>query len=190
MSGLIRGLETTIVESAATKDFSKAATQAVAESFQPSVSRPWKFRNPDLEEKTKAMQAEFEQLLGQRNTVETRKTFMQKDEIFYSTMSEFYQGHKKHESPTRRLMAQMDAACENKSVINSKLQSGNKYQLTYCPSPDRAYVVEPHEGELNYDQAHKNLDKFYKKVMNQDITKHSLQKSNKKVSKDAAADLK
>ena len=90
---------------------------------------------------------------------------MEKDESFYSTMTEFYQGHKKHESPTRRLIAQMDNACESKDVINNNLAQ-DKYSLTYCPSPERAYVVEPHKGELNYDDARKNLDKFYKKVMN------------------------
>jgi len=135
------------------------------------------------------MQAEFEALLGQRSTATTSHDLFTKDSSFYTTMTEFYQGHKKHESPTRRLMNQMDAACENKSVINSQLRGAN-YSLTYCPSPDRAYVVEPHKGELNYDDARKNLDKFYKKVMNQDITKHSLKKSTAKYSKADMKELK
>lgn len=63
-------------------------------------------------------------------------------------------------------MNQMDTACTNKNVINSQLNTGNGYKLTYCPSPDKSYVVEPHQGELDYDKARKNLDKFYKKVMN------------------------
>lgn len=105
-------------------------------------------------------------------------------------MSEFYTGHKKHDSPTRRLMNQKDAACSNKSVINTQLNTGAKYSLTYCPSPDRAYVVEPHRGELNYDQAYKNLDKFYTKVMNQDITKHTIKATTQKFSKEETNNLK
>lgn len=62
-------------------------------------------------------------------------------------------------------MAQMDAACENKGIINRQVQTGG-YSLTYCPSPDRAYVVQPREGELDYDKAHKNLDRFFRKVIN------------------------
>jgi len=96
-------------------------------------------------------------------------------------MSEFYNGHRKHDSPTRRLMSQMDAACENKSVINRNLRTSDRYSLTYCPSPDRSYVVEPHKGELDYDNATKNLDKFYTKVLNQDVTKHTIEKTSEKV---------
>lgn len=83
----------------------------------------------------------------------------------------------------------MDSACVNKNVINSSLNTGSGYKLTYCSSPDRTYVVEPHQGELDYDNAHKNLDKFYKKVMNQDITKHTLSKSTKKFSAADRAEL-
>lgn len=157
---MIRGIESHLAE------YVPSSKAAIATGFQASsLSSTHKFRNTALEEKTAALQAEFEALLGARDTG-ARQDFVNKDESFYSTMTEFYSGHKKHESPTRRLMNQMDAACENKSVIQSNLNTGNKYSLTYCPSPDRAYVVEPHQGELDYDNAHKNLDKFYKKVMN------------------------
>jgi len=128
------------------------------------LSGEHKFRNKGLEAKSAALQAEFESLLNAKSVTQTG--FVEKDETFYSTMTEFYTGHRKHASPTRRLMSQMDAACENKSVINRKLRTTDRYSLTYCPSPDRAYVVEPHKGELDYDNANKNLEKFYTKVLN------------------------
>ena len=40
------------------------------------------------------------------------------------------------------------------------------YSLTYTVDPKRTYVIQPKEGELNYDQAHKSPLKFYEKVMN------------------------
>jgi hypothetical protein len=49
--------------------------------------------------------------------------------------------------------------------------------LTYCTSPDKAYVIEPHGGELNYDEAYKKPNEFFKKVMSQDITEHKVRKS-------------
>lgn len=38
-------------------------------------------------------------------------------------------------------------------------------------------MVEPHGGEINYDLAEKNKEKFYEKVMNQDITQHKVRVS-------------
>lgn len=38
-------------------------------------------------------------------------------------------------------------------------------------------MIQPKEGEINYDLAHKNPLKFYDKVMQQDITEHKVQKS-------------
>jgi len=110
-SGLIRGLESHLSE------YVPQTRMTIAREFQKnSLPSSHKFRNADLEEKTAALQAEFDALLGARQT-SSKVEFIAKDESFYSTMSEFYSGHKKHESPTRRLMNQMDAACENKSVI-------------------------------------------------------------------------
>lgn len=137
-----------------------------------------RFKNVALEEKTAALQAEFNELLAAQSLKRSvAESFIDKDESFYSTMSEFYSGHRKHDSPTRRLMEQMDSACENKSVINRKLRTNDRYTLTYCTSPDKSYVVEPSKGEIDYDNANKNLEKFYLKVMNQDITKHTLKRA-------------
>eukprot|EP00350_Pseudokeronopsis_sp_OXSARD2_P000354 CAMPEP_0170562008 /NCGR_PEP_ID=MMETSP0211-20121228/58220_1 /TAXON_ID=311385 /ORGANISM="Pseudokeronopsis sp., Strain OXSARD2" /LENGTH=74 /DNA_ID=CAMNT_0010878309 /DNA_START=149 /DNA_END=373 /DNA_ORIENTATION=- len=48
------------------------------------------------------------------------------------------------------------------------------YSLTYCPSPGKSYVIEPHHGEINYKLADKNPKKFYDNVLNEDITKHAV----------------
>ena len=42
--------------------------------------------------------------------------------------------------------------------------------LTFCTSPKKAYIIEPHEGELNYDLAYKNPTKFLDNFVEQDIT--------------------
>ena len=39
------------------------------------------------------------------------------------------------------------------------------YGITYTVDPDRTFVVQPKEGELNYELAHKNPLRFYDKVM-------------------------
>ena len=49
--------------------------------------------------------------------------------------------------------------------------------MTYVASPQKTYVVQPKEGEINYDLVHKNkIEQFYNKVMSQDITEHKVQK--------------
>ena len=48
------------------------------------------------------------------------------------------------------------------------------YALTYCSSPGRSYIIEPHRGELNYKLAEKNLNKFFEQVFDQQITQHKL----------------
>ena len=91
---------------------------------------------------------------------------------FYKVMGEFYDRSKlqKHESPTRRLMDQQKAAWDAKAVLYKKQQTGEidmkqNYSITYVVDPKRTYVVQPKEGEINYDSAFKNPNKFYDKVM-------------------------
>jgi hypothetical protein len=83
-----------------------------------------KFRNHALEKQTVALQAEFEALMGQKKTATLPD--MAQDSFYQEMMHDRYAGHKKHRSPTKRLMDQKDAACEIKSVINAQL-SGNRY---------------------------------------------------------------
>lgn len=49
--------------------------------------------------------------------------------------------------------------------------------MTYCSSPGRSYVIEPHGGELKYHLAEKNLQKFFDHVFNQEITQHKLKEA-------------
>ena len=81
-------------------------------------------------------------------------------------MGDFYHNDvKKHDSPTRRLMDMKEATWKHKSHFQNTLRRTQDYSLTYCTSPDKAYVIEPHGGELNYDEAYKKPNAFYKKVM-------------------------
>jgi hypothetical protein len=79
-------------------------------------------------------------------------------------MGQFYENHpyeeKKHESPTRRLISLKNSTFEHKKVMHDNIQRGD-YSLTYCSSPGKSYVIEPHGGELNYDLVQKNPRKFY-----------------------------
>ncbi len=73
-------------------------------------------------------------------------------------MAEFYGGHpKKHASPTRRLMDQQKAAWDHKTHLYNKMKRGEisqkDYSLTYTVDPKRTYVIQPKEGEINYDLA-------------------------------------
>lgn len=38
-------------------------------------------------------------------------------------------------------------------------------------NPEKSYIIEPHEGEINYNIVFKNPNKFYDQVFNQDVTK-------------------
>ena len=125
-------------------------------------------------------------MLQSRPTQGSRPTpstdFIMKDDVgmtsFYEVMGEFYKSDfKKHASPTRRLMNMKESTWKHKQHMYDNLQKNKNYSLTYCISPDKAYIVEPHGGEIDYDQADKNLEKFYDKVMNQDITQHKVRES-------------
>jgi len=89
-------------------------------------------------------------------------------------MEGFYDGEekpmKKHISPTTRLRQHKDSTVEHKDMIRKSLKQGSDYSLTYCLSPDKAYVVEPEGGELNYEEAYKNKNRFVSKVLNRDDT--------------------
>jgi hypothetical protein len=67
---------------------------------------------------------------------------------------------KKHSSPTKRLIKHKNTTFEHKKVMSDNIDKGD-YTLTYCPSPGKSYVIEPHGGEINYKLAEKNPRKFY-----------------------------
>jgi len=41
-------------------------------------------------------------------------------------------------------------------------------------------MIQPKEGEIDYSLANKNIEKFYNKVLSQDITEHKVSKKKKK----------
>ena len=55
------------------------------------------------------------------------------------------------------------------------------YGITYTVDPDRTFVVQPKEGELNYELAHKNPLRFYDKVMSQDVVEHKVTQKTKRM---------
>jgi hypothetical protein len=154
--------------------------------FAPSkLPENHKFRNLELEKKTAELQAEFQALLNSTGPA-TRKIVDGESDNFYEIMEQVVSKPSKHESPTRRLRDMKDSAVEKKQHLQGTLRRTQDYQLTYCPSPDRAYVIEPKGGEIDYDMAYKNPLKFIDQVLAQDIQKHTVRQNKEQVaSKDA-----
>lgn len=78
-----------------------------------------------------------------------------------------------------------DATWKHKGHFQKKLRPTQDYSLTYCTSPDKAYVIEPHDGEINYDEAYKKPNQFIQKVMNQDVTQHKVRTSKEVIQRNA-----
>jgi hypothetical protein len=96
---------------------------------------------------------------------------------FYTIMGDFYAKDstcQRHESPTKRLIQQKNAAWSHKQVFKDKVRANQSYQLHYTTSPEKSHLIEPIGGELNYDLARKNPMAFYNNVMNQDIVQHKI----------------
>ena len=81
---------------------------------------------------------------------------------------------KKHASPTKRLMQQKEAAWKHKAFLSKNLHKGDKYSLTYVCDPKKTFVIQPKEGEIDYDMAEAQPVEFYKKVMKQKVTEHKV----------------
>lgn len=75
---------------------------------------------------------------------------------------------RKHKSPTRRLINHKNSITEHKKKIGSGLNRG-EYSQIYSIGPGNTYVIEAQGGELPYEMADKNPQKFYTQVLNQDI---------------------
>lgn len=104
-----------------------------------------------------------------------QKSFKGDDDGFYGVMNDYireYGGSKgliapemrKHASPTKRLISMKNSAFSHKKVMyeNGVRDIDPKfYQLTYCSSPGKSYVMEPHGGELNYALVDRNPERFY-----------------------------
>ena len=85
-----------------------------------------------------------------------------------------YRSCRRHTSPTKRLISLKNSTVEHKKLLKDTVHLSQNYALTYCSSPGRSYIIEPHGGELNYKLAEKNLNKFFDHVFNQEITQHKL----------------
>ena len=99
---------------------------------------------------------------------------------FYEVMEQYYwkgPNDERHASPTKRLISLKNSASEHKKLLRDTVKRTQEYALTYCSSPGRSYVIEPHGGELNYKLAEKNLAKFFDHVFNQEITQHKVKES-------------
>ena len=57
--------------------------------------------------------------------------------------------------------------------------SKNDYAITYVVDPHSAYVIQPKEGEIDYDVAKRDPNKFYDTVMNQDVVEHKVAKKTR-----------
>lgn len=73
---------------------------------------------------------------------------------------------RKHKSPVRRLIQHKNSTTLHKQkIVDDGLQKGS-YSQTYCISPGKSYVIEAQGGELPYEMADKNPEKFYSIVLN------------------------
>ncbi len=125
-----------------------------------------KFHNHKLNEHCDAVEEEFQKLLQEMDDGRDKRG---ETDNFYVCMDEYYGrgvNDKKHDSPTKRLMTMKNTACEHKKIMSENIQRG-EYSMTYISSPGKSYIIEPHDGELNYDLAKKNPNKFYDQVFNQ-----------------------
>ena len=143
------------------------------------------YRNEELENKTEAIQREYDALLNELLENRQATNIRGKDEGFYRVMNDYikeYTGEpgffnhnlRKHTSPTKRLISMKNTAFSHKKVmneqgINTDTERG-PYKLTYCSSPGKMYLVQPHGGELNYRLVDRSPEKFYNQVFNQEIT--------------------
>lgn len=127
-----------------------------------------KFRNANLEAEINSIQAEFNKLLNEKIDRDhirrsPRKFVTGDDDDFLKMLGEFYKGDmRKHESPTKRLIAHKNSAHEHKEIFSHHSNRHSGYKLHYTASPEKSYVIEPKGGELDYELAYRNPVKFYK----------------------------
>ena len=161
------------------------------------------FYNAEFVDKINNIQEEFNKLLEERNANSPTKVRASptkekgsvglnvsakfaakggddlKGDGFYKVMDMIYGGKnpKRHESPTKRLMEQKNAAWKHKEFLSKNLSKGDNYSLTYVCDPKKTYVIQPKEGEIKYGMAEKNPLKFYDTVMKQKVTEHKVQRA-------------
>ena len=83
-------------------------------------------------------------------------------------MNKFYRKPPKHESPTRRLIQQIDCAFDQKGFLAEQPEyqaEKANYGLTYVVGVSNVYVVQPKKGVLPYEIAETKPLTFYREVM-------------------------
>ena len=104
------------------------------------------------------------------------------NEEFFAIMDDYYHNNlPRHDSPSKRFIAQKNTTVEHKKMLKKNFQSSQDYSLQYFTDPKKSYVMEPKEGEINYDNALKNPNKFYDKVLSQDIQQTKVRKNKEQV---------
>ena len=74
--------------------------------------------------------------------------------------------HKRHVSPTRRLINQKNSTWEHKQLLMSQTRAYPRgYDLHYTTEPGKSYIVQPDGGPLDYNLARKNPIGFYDQVL-------------------------
>lgn len=116
------------------------------------------------------MEEEFAKVMGE---LEQHRSTREDPNSFYVACADYYKdGSQKHNSPTKRLINQKNTTFEHKAVLNTNVQTGNYNQ--FYSSPGKSYIIEPHKGEINYKLAKKDINKFYEKVFNEEVTQHKV----------------
>lgn len=78
---------------------------------------------------------------------------------------------KKGSSPTKRLIEMKKSTwAHNKKAKN--VQEQTEYSLKYTTSPKKTYVMDPHEGKIDYSKAKKNA--FVEDLKTQKVTQHTM----------------
>jgi len=73
-----------------------------------------------------------------------------------------------------RLIAQKNSTAKHKKILSERKTKTQTYGLHYTAAPGKSYLIEPKDGELNYDLAYRNPTKFYNRVMTQKVTQHKV----------------
>lgn len=126
-------------------------------------------RDKNLREATEDVQRQFDALM---NDMVNRRSGINKIHEVHSIMEAVYRPEpmRKHKSPTKHLINQVNSLTEHKKRISRGLHRG-EYSQIYSISPGKTVVIEPQGGELPYDLADKNPAKFYSIVLNQEVKK-------------------
>ena len=64
----------------------------------------------------------------------------------------------RYTSLTKRLISLKNSTVEHKKLLKDTDHLSQNYSLTYFSSSGRSNIIEPHDEELNYKLAEKNLN--------------------------------